>query len=86
MPVHIVLFRGINVGGNKIVRMTELRGLATTERFQLKGGTLYMHTPDGFGRSKPAEKLDSVLKVPLTVRNWRTVLKLLALAESIASA
>lgn len=58
-----------------------LRALATTERTELREGVLYLHTPDGFGRSKVARALDNVLKVPLTVRNWNTVLKLQEMAE-----
>jgi uncharacterized protein (DUF1697 family) len=58
-----------------------LRALATTERMELREGVLYLHTPDGFGRSKVAGALDKVLKVPLTARNWNTVLKLQEMAE-----
>ena len=42
----------------------------------------YDDTPDGFGRSKVAVALDKVLKVPLTARNWNTVLKLAEMAET----
>ncbi|MCG6858274.1 MAG: DUF1697 domain-containing protein [Salaquimonas sp.] len=62
-----------------------LRGFATTERIVPGEGVLYLHAPDGFGRSKVAEKLDATLKVPLTIRNWRTMLKLLDMAESTAN-
>jgi len=54
----------------------QLRALAGTEEMVLADGVLYLYTPDGFGRSKVAEALDKVLKVPLTARNWNTVLKL----------
>jgi uncharacterized protein (DUF1697 family) len=59
-----------------------LRALATTERMELREGVLYLHTPDGFGRSKVAGALDKVLQVPLTARNWNTVLKLQEMAEN----
>lgn len=54
---------------------------SATERFVVGEGVLYLFTPDGFGTSKLAEALDKVLKVPLTARNWRTVLTLMAMAD-----
>ena len=51
------------------------------ERFEVKGDVLYLHAPDGLGKSKFAEILPRTLKVPGTMRNWRSVL---ALAEMIA--
>jgi uncharacterized protein (DUF1697 family) len=61
-----------------------LRELATTENAELRDGVLYLHTPDGFGRSEVAKALDKTLKVPLTARNWNTVLKLHEMAEPVA--
>jgi uncharacterized protein (DUF1697 family) len=61
--------------------LQELEALAGTERMAKAKGVLYLHTPDGFGISKVAESLDKVLKVPLTARNWNTVLKLSEMAE-----
>ncbi|MBZ9653475.1 DUF1697 domain-containing protein [Phyllobacterium lublinensis] len=54
-----------------------------SESFTLRNRVLYLHTPDGFGISKLALALDKVLKVPLTARNWRTVLALQAMAAAI---
>ncbi|HEV2507411.1 MAG TPA: DUF1697 domain-containing protein [Mesorhizobium sp.] len=51
------------------------------ERFKVKGDVLYLHAPEGLGKSKFAEILPRTLKVPGTTRNWRSVL---ALAEMIA--
>ena len=50
---------------------------------QIVGRTLYLHTPDGFGRSELAK----VLSRPGgpaegTARNWATVTKLLAMCEA----
>jgi uncharacterized protein (DUF1697 family) len=59
-----------------------LKALASTEEMVLAKGVLYLYTPDGFGKSKVAEALDKVLRVPLTARNWNTVLKLAAMAEA----
>lgn len=49
---------------------------AATERFQLKGDVLYLHAPDGIGRSKLAAGMERLLGVPMTGRNWNTVKKL----------
>ncbi|PSH66207.1 MULTISPECIES: DUF1697 domain-containing protein [Phyllobacterium] len=53
------------------------------ESFTLRNRVLYLYTPDGFGTSKLALALDNALKVPLTARNWRTVLMLQEIAASI---
>jgi uncharacterized protein (DUF1697 family) len=47
------------------------------------GRTLYLHTPDGFGRSELAKEL-SRPRGPAqgTARNWATVTKLLAMLEA----
>jgi uncharacterized protein (DUF1697 family) len=55
-----------------------------TERFELKGKTLYLHTPDGFGRSKLASRAEKLLGVDATARNWRTVTTLVDIAKTIA--
>lgn len=47
-----------------------------TERFHLTPEVLYLHTPDGFGRSKLSNILEKALGVPATARNWNTVNKL----------
>ena len=47
-----------------------------TERFELTDHVFYLHTPDGFGKSKLAEKIERHLGVVATARNWRTVQKL----------
>jgi uncharacterized protein (DUF1697 family) len=52
-----------------------------TERFVLKNKTLYLHTPDGFGASKLAQRAERLLAVDATARNWRTVKALLAMAK-----
>ncbi|PSH68519.1 hypothetical protein CU102_12145 [Phyllobacterium brassicacearum] len=54
-----------------------------SESFTLRNRVLYLYTPDGFGTSKLALALDKVLKVPLTARNWRTVLTIQKMAAAI---
>jgi uncharacterized protein (DUF1697 family) len=53
-----------------------------TERFQLTGRLFYLHTPDGFGTSKLAERVERHLGVAATARNWRTVTTLDRMARS----
>lgn len=55
---------------------------AKTERFALKGKVLYLHTPDGFGKSKLAARAERLLGVEATARNWRTVTTLLEMART----
>jgi uncharacterized protein (DUF1697 family) len=52
-----------------------------SERFALKGRVLYLHTPDGVGRSKLAARAERLLGVDATARNWRTVTTLLELSR-----
>jgi len=49
------------------------------DEFAIKGTELYVHLPNGLGRSKLLPYLDRQLKTPTTVRNWNTVNKLLEL-------
>jgi uncharacterized protein (DUF1697 family) len=58
---------------------------ADNERFQLIDNVLYLHAPDGVGKSKLFANLEKKLGVPMTSRNWRTVCKLLDLASEIAT-
>jgi uncharacterized protein (DUF1697 family) len=50
------------------------------EEWQIVDNTLYLHTPDGFGKSALGNLLERTLKVPMTARNWNTVLALEELA------
>ena len=53
---------------------------AETESYRLVGSVMYLHAPDGIGRSKLAAKMERLLGVPLTARNWRTVSKISEMA------
>ncbi|HSC08990.1 MAG TPA: DUF1697 domain-containing protein [Steroidobacteraceae bacterium] len=55
---------------------------AGSESYSLEGTVLYLCTPDGFGTSKLAARIERHLGVPATARNWRTVMTLLDLAKS----
>jgi uncharacterized protein (DUF1697 family) len=54
---------------------------AESERFTLTDDALYLHAPDGIARSRLAAKIDRHLGVSSTSRNWRTVSKLINLAD-----
>ena len=51
------------------------------EAWAIRGRTFYLHAPDGVARSKLAARAETILGVPATARNWRTVQKLLELAS-----
>jgi uncharacterized protein (DUF1697 family) len=53
------------------------------ERFVLADGVFYLHAPDGLGRSKLAANVERLLGVPATARNWRTVSKVMEMAEQL---
>jgi uncharacterized protein (DUF1697 family) len=55
---------------------------APSERFTVRGRVLYLHAPQGIGRSRLAARAESLLGVVGTARNWRTVTQLLELARS----
>jgi uncharacterized protein (DUF1697 family) len=67
-------------------KKADLKSLETlktkTERFALEGKILYLHTPDGFGSSKLAQRAERLLGVEATARNWRTVTTLLEMARA----
>lgn len=52
-----------------------------SENFALRGAVFYLHTPEGYGTSKLAERAERVLGVPATARNWRTVEALLDMTK-----
>ena len=54
------------------------------DTFVLQGREIYLHLPNGMGRTKLTNAyFDSKLDTICTVRNWRTVLKLLELMSGI---
>ncbi len=53
------------------------------EEYHLDQQVLYLHAPDGFGKSKLAQKVPQALGVSATARNWRTVQKIMEIAEQI---
>ena len=79
-PQHVHLF--FLAEPAKSADLKSMNALKTpTERFVLKGRVLYLHTPGGFGSSKLAARVERLLGVDATARNWRTVTTLLSLAS-----
>jgi uncharacterized protein (DUF1697 family) len=60
--------------------LEKIRG--ESERFHLVGNVLYLHAPDGIGRSKLAANVERLLDMSATSRNWRTVCKIMEMATS----
>ncbi len=57
------------------------------EELRLRGRELYIHYPNGAGRSRlPATRLEKALGVPGTARNWNTVVRLLEMAATLERA
>lgn len=52
-----------------------------SERCALHGQVFYLHAPDGSGDSKLAMQVEKIVGVPVTARNWRTVLAVQELAS-----
>ena len=53
------------------------------EEFSIIGREIYLFCPDGYGRSKLSNSFFArKLKLPATTRNWNTVNKLYAIAQS----
>lgn len=74
------LYLGFLASSPKSPDLAKLSGLAkASERYQLIEGVFYLHAPEGVGRSKLAASAERLLGVPMTVRNWRTVCKVMAL-------
>ena len=83
--VHAIFLTGASES-NMADRIAELERRAAQkggrDRVRLIGRTLYLHTPDGFGRSELAALLlrnGKSIGASATARNWATVTKLLEL-------
>jgi len=60
------------------IRACALKG----EGIEVIENIAYLHTPQGFGRCKMAEKFDQWIGVTNTARNWNTVRKLAELGRA----
>ena len=74
---------GICVGDPDAQRLDELlKRAGKREEFVIEARIVYLHTPDGFGRSKIAAGMERAAGVSMTFRNWRTMQALQAMAEA----
>jgi len=72
--VHVA-FLGKAPTKDQLARLGDIN--CPPDEFVVKGTEVYCHFPHGLGRSKlPAQLFDRGLKVPATLRNWRTITKL----------
>lgn len=63
--------------------LDSLEGIkAENERFKLTESVFYLHAPDGIGRSKLAENIGKFIRVSMTARNWRSVQKIMEMADA----
>lgn len=77
--LHLVFLRGKAT----LDRDAAMAACTSDEAFLLEEGVFYLHTPNGYGRSKLAERLDRVLKAELlTARNLASCLKLQEMAHA----
>lgn len=77
--VHAALLESVPTKENvERIRACAVKG----EGIQIVGKVAYLHTPNGFGRCKMAEKFDAWIGVTNTARNWNTVLKLAELGRA----
>lgn len=76
-----VFFLGETLGAE--IRDNILAIKVGPEELRVEGRELYIYFPDGMGQSKLPAILERTMKVPATARNWNSVAKLLAMAESL---
>ena len=82
--VHAIFLTG--APGPAATRLTQTReklgAKVGRDEAEIVGRTLYLHTPDGFGRSELAKALSRPGgPAEGTARNWATVTRLLAMCE-----
>lgn len=54
-----------------------------SENYRLAGKLFYLHTPEGFGTSRLPARVEKLLGVATTARNWNTVCKLAEMAGDL---
>lgn len=70
------------LAGAPVFDTAKANELATpSEKFHVTDSAIYLHAPDGIGRSKLAAKMEALAGVPATARNWNTVSKLISLSN-----
>lgn len=77
--VHLYFLAEVPTAPN----LAGLGALRTSERFVLDERRFYLHTPEGLGSSKLAERIERHLGVAATARNWNTVGKLVEMVGGL---
>ena len=62
-----------------IQRIEEMK--SGSEAYALIGKVFFLHAPDGIGRSKLAAGVEKAVGVPVTARNYRSVIKIYEMAN-----
>lgn len=65
----------------EIVKALQEQASAGSEQVAVRGKTLYLYTPDGFGASQMGPAVEKALRARTTARNWNTVTRLLQIAD-----
>jgi uncharacterized protein (DUF1697 family) len=78
--VHVFFLREMPAPDEAALQALALPG----DGWQVGPRRLTLHTPDGIGRSKLAEKLPKYLPSPMTARNLRTIAALHAMLTDLA--
>jgi len=80
-PNHLhVAFLSETPDRSQVAGLTELDH--PPEEVAVRGTDAYFHLPNGMGRAKIPELFGRRVKTPATVRNWRTVNKLLQMSAN----
>lgn len=61
------------------------KGGGGPDEVAVRGKALYLHTPEGFGRSRMPMAVERALQARTTARNWNTVVKLKEMADDVAA-
>ncbi len=66
------------------IDLENINGMKSTEEFKLLSKEIYLYLPEGYGRTKLNNNFfEKKLGLNTTTRNWKTVNKLLEIAESL---
>lgn len=78
--LHLFFLREDRAGGDAAPLAA---GARRGERVAFGPGVLYLHAPEGIGRSELAQKVERLLGQPATARNLRSVRAIAALARAL---
>jgi len=78
--LHLYFFEGTpDVAG--LAALKKLK--AASESYRTSGNTLFLHAPEGVGKSRLVKGIDKALGLNATGRNWRTITRLIELGSEI---